>query len=77
MPELTARTETLDSLQIDTEETIAQQIFSMDNELEDNFRLGEEDCAQLGRDILATVLTNLTVEEFAALKAAQTQTAPT
>lgn len=60
----------IDDLQISTEEAIADKIFSMDNELDDNLRLGEEDCAQLGRDILRHVVTTLTAEEFAALKGA-------
>lgn len=60
----------VDTLQIDTEEAIADTIFTMDNELDDSFRLGEEDCAQLGRDILRHVVGTLSAEEFAALKAA-------
>lgn len=58
----------VDTLQIDTEEAIADTIFTMDNELDDTFRLGEEDCAQLGRDILRYLTRTLSTEEFAALK---------
>ena len=60
----------VDAIQIDTEEAIAREIFSMDNELDDSYRLGEEDCAQLGRDVLKLVVSRLSPEEFAALKLA-------